>query len=151
MLKVPKGEKNNKIIVSSDLRNLKLIREFVAKGARKFGFDEIETEKIVLAVDEVCTNSIKHSYGNKPSGEITIELKLQSNEFTVIVSYDGLPFNPKKIRIESPIQKYSKTGKVKRGKLGMFIIYRFMDKVKYTRRGDKNIVILTKFLNRGNV
>lgn len=144
-------EKNNRIVVSSDLRNLKIVREFVAKGAKKFGFDEIEAEKIVLAVDEVCTNSIKHSYGNDPSGEITIELKAQGNEFTVVVSYDGLPFNPKKIKIESPVQKYSKTGRFKRGKIGMFIIYQFMDRVKYTRKGNKNVVILTKFLKRDNV
>jgi anti-sigma regulatory factor (Ser/Thr protein kinase) len=146
-----KEERNNKIVVRSDLRNLKIVRDFVAKGARKFGFDEVETEKIILAVDEVCTNSIKHSYKNNPSGEITIELKAHDNEFTVVISYDGLPFNPKKIKIESPVQKYSKTGSVKRGKLGMFIIYQFMDKVKYTRKGNKNVVILTKFLKRDNV
>ncbi|MFN3135823.1 MAG: ATP-binding protein [Candidatus Kryptonium sp.] len=144
-------EKNRKITISSDLRNLRVVREFVAKGAKKFGFDEVETEKIVLAVDEVCTNSIKHSYRNKPSGEITIELKAQNDEFIVIISYDGLPFNPKRIKIESPVKKYSKTGRVKKGRLGMFIIYQFMDKVEYTRRGNKNIVILTKFLKRDDV
>ncbi len=143
--------RNNKIVIVSDLRNLKIVREFVSREARKFGFDEIETEKIVLVVDEVCTNSIKHSYGNKPTGEITIELKAQKDKFTVIVSYDGLPFDPKKIKVESPVQKYSKTGRIKRGKLGMFIIYQFMDRVKYTRRGNKNIVILTKFLKRDDV
>ncbi|CUU10587.1 serine/threonine-protein kinase RsbW [Candidatus Kryptobacter tengchongensis] len=147
---MPKRERNKKLTITSDLRNLNLVREFVSKEAINFGFDEIETEKIILAVDEVCTNSIKHSYKNKPDGKITIELKSRKDKFVVIVSYDGIPFDPKKIKVESPLKKFTRTGKVKRGKLGMFIIYQFMDEVNYTRRGNKNVVILTKFLKRKN-
>lgn len=145
-----KKGKNKKLTITSDLKNLKLVREFISKEAMKFGFDEIETEKIILAVDEVCTNSIKHSYMNKPNGKITIELKSRGDKFVIVVSYNGIPFDPKKIKIESPLKKYTQTGKVKRGKLGMFIIYQFMDKVTYTRIGNKNVVTLTKILKHND-
>lgn len=141
------GEKRNKKIqINSELKNLRLVREFVGREARRFGFDEIETEMIVLAVDEVCTNSIKHSYKNKPDGKITIEIKAIGNRFTVIVFYDGLLFDPSKIKVDSPIKKIQKTGKIKRGKLGMYIIYKFMDDVRYQVKQGKNVVTLTKFL-----
>ncbi|MCS7229745.1 MAG: ATP-binding protein [Candidatus Kryptonium sp.] len=143
-----KKAKNRKLIITSDLKNLKLVREFVRERAREFGFTEIEAEKIILAVDEVCTNSIKHSYQNKPNGKIKVEIKSRGNKFIIVVSYDGLPFDPQKIKIEHPIQKYKKTGKVKKGKLGMFIIYQFMDEVIYTRKQGKNVVILTKHLRQ---
>lgn len=141
------GEKRNKKIqINSELKNLRLVREFVDREARRFGFDEIETEMIVLAVDEVCTNSIKHSYKNKPDGKITIEIKAIGNRFTVIVFYDGLLFDPSKIKVDSPIKKIQKTGKIKRGKLGMYMIYKFMDDVRYQVKQGKNVVTLTKFL-----
>ncbi|MEN3039055.1 MAG: ATP-binding protein [Candidatus Kryptonium sp.] len=140
--------KNKNLIITSDLKNLKLVREFVRENAKRFGFNEIETEKIILAVDEVCTNSIKHSYQNKPNGKIKIELKSSDNKFIIVVSYDGVPFDPKKIKVEHPIKKYKRTGKVKKGKLGMFIIYQFMDEVIYTRKRGKNVVILTKHLKQ---
>ncbi len=139
-------ERNKKIKIKSELKNLKLVRDFVRKEAIKFGFGEIEVEKIILSVDEVCTNSIKHSYQNKPDGEICVEVRKFDGKFSVVISYDGLPFEPGKIKIESPLDKFKRTGKVKRGKLGMFIIYKFMDEVKYQRKRNKNIVVLTKFL-----
>lgn len=140
--------KNRKIRINSDLKNLKMVRDFVGYEARKFGFDEIEAEKIILAVDEVCTNSIKHSYKNRPDGEITIEIKTTEDRFIVVVSYNGSLFDPAKVRIESPIRKFQRTGRIKRGKLGMFIIHRFMDDVKYQIKRGKNVVVLTKFLKR---
>jgi serine/threonine-protein kinase RsbW len=141
-------KENKKLRIKSQLENLRKVREFVRKIALGFGFDEIETEKIVLAVDEVCTNSIKHSYKNNPDGEITIEVKENKNKFVVVISYGGLPFDPSKVKIESPIEKFKRTGKVKRGKLGMFIVHSFMDEVKYENNKSGNVVILTKFLRK---
>ncbi len=141
-------ERNKKIKIKSELKNLKLVRDFVRKEAVKFGFDEIEVEKIILSVDEVCTNSIKHSYQNKPDGVIYVEVQKLDDRFSVVISYDGLPFEPERLRIESPLEKFKRTGKVKRGKLGMFIIHKFMDEVRYQRKGNKNVVILTKFLRK---
>lgn len=140
------GGRNRKIQIKSDLKNLNFVREFVGKSAKEFGFDEIETEKIILAVDEVCTNSIKHSYKNKPDGKITIEIKTIGNRFTVVVLYNGLLFDPSKIKVESPLKKIQKTGKIKRGKMGLYIIHKFMDDVKYEVKRGKNVVTLTKFL-----
>jgi serine/threonine-protein kinase RsbW len=36
------------------------VREFVSEAARQFGFSEEDVANIVLAVDEACTNIIKH-------------------------------------------------------------------------------------------
>jgi len=137
--------KENKLKINSHLKNLRKVREFVRKNAIKFGFDEIEAEKIVLAVDEVCTNSIKHSYKNKPEGEIKIEIKEDKDKFAIIISYGGLPFDPSSVKIESPVEKFKRIGKVRREKLGMFIVHSFMDEVKYETKGSENVVVLTKF------
>jgi len=145
---MPKRGENKELKIDSRLENLHKVREFIRKNAIKFGFDEIEAEKIVLAVDEVCTNSIKHSYRNKPDGEIKIEVKEEKDRFVIIISYGGLPFDPSKVKIESPVEKFKRTGKVKRGKLGMFIVHSFMDDVKYESKGDENVVVLIKFLSR---
>ncbi len=139
-------KRSRKIEISSDFKNLKVAREFVGSIAKKFGFDEIETEKIILAVDEVCTNSIKHSYKGRPDGEITIEVETDEDKFTVIISYNGLLFDPAKIKVESPVKRFKRTGRIRRGKLGMFIIHKFMDDVRYQIKNGRNVVTLIKFL-----
>ena len=50
------------------------VREFVSGAARAFGFSDDDTSKIVLAVDEACTNIIKHAYQYASDREITITL-----------------------------------------------------------------------------
>ena len=46
--------------VKSTTDNLAQIREFMKEAALESGFSEDVTGKIVLAVDEACTNIIKH-------------------------------------------------------------------------------------------
>ena len=50
------------LIVKSSTDNLSLIRDFTKTAAADSGFPEDTIGKIILAVDEACTNVIKHAY-----------------------------------------------------------------------------------------
>jgi serine/threonine-protein kinase RsbW len=55
---------SEKLSVNSNTDNLSHIREFTRTSAEKAGFSEDTIGKIILAVDEACTNIIKHAYKN---------------------------------------------------------------------------------------
>ena len=66
-------EFNKKLIVKSSTNNLSRIREFIHDAAKQCGFDTKTIGKITLAVDEACTNVIKHAYKYSPEGKIRSE------------------------------------------------------------------------------
>lgn len=134
------------IVVKSTTDNLALIREFTKSSAEEIGFSDEVAGKIVLAVDEACTNIIKHAYKYSPNGDIYISIKLDDSRFTISITDEGKHFDPNKIP-EPDLQEYYKQKRV--GGLGMFLMKKLMDEVKYsTITGNKNQVVLVKYLSR---
>ncbi len=134
------------LTVQSRTEKLMTIREFVSKAARKFGFDEDETNKIALAVDEACTNIIKHAYNYAPDKPIDVKITMRDGKFEVTIEDEGKSFNPHVISIPNMKEYLSHYTK---GGLGMFLMKSLMDKVEYLiTPGAKNRVRLVKFLQK---
>ncbi|MEW6653978.1 MAG: ATP-binding protein [Bacteroidota bacterium] len=134
------------IVVKSSTDNLEKIREFTKNAALQSGFDEDSVGKIILAVDEACTNIIKHAYKFSPDGSINISIKFSEGKLAVSITDEGEHFDPTQIP-EPDIREYYKQKRV--GGLGMFLIKRLMDEVKYnTVTGNKNQVVLIKYLSQ---
>ena len=137
---------NRELTVKSTTDNLSQIRDFTKEAAMQCGFSEDVTGKIVLAVDEACTNIIKHAYKYSPQGNIIISVKFADSKFEISITDEGIHFNPESVP-EPDIKEYYKQKKI--GGLGMYLIKRLMDEVKYsTLTGNKNQVVLIKYLTR---
>lgn len=139
----PHSKKISKTI-QSRTDHLLEVREFVLEAARQFGFEEEEASKIVLAVDEACTNIIKHAYKNAPNKKIEITIYRNNGEFEVRIVDEGKSFDPATVNlpdIKDQLAHY------RRGGLGVYLIRTLMDKVEYNLGKDnKNEVRLTKYL-----
>ena len=129
--------------------NLRLIREFVGKIAVEAGFSEDDVNHIELAVDEACSNVVKHAYhpGKEKSGHnIEIEVYFDSKEFNVKVLDRGQGFDPSRLP-QTDMKSYLEKFKV--GGLGIHLMKSLMDQVEYSiNPGKKNQVILTKYINK---
>ena len=55
------------LTVPSHARYLGLVRKVIQQVSQEGGFTEDEGRKLILAVDEACSNVIKHSYDNDPT------------------------------------------------------------------------------------
>jgi serine/threonine-protein kinase RsbW len=131
--------------VKSATENLGQIREFTRSVAAQSGFSDESVDKIALAVDEACTNIIKHAYKYSPEGDIVINIKVADNKLTVSITDFGLDFDPSLVPVPD-IKKYYRQHKV--GGLGIYLIKKLMDEVKYNPAvGNKNQVVLIKYLN----
>ncbi len=130
-----------------DFEELKKIRDFILEKALSFGFPDQEAQKIALAVDEACSNLIRHAYSFDPDKKICIEIETIQDKFTVKIQDNGSPFNP--LDVDQPdMKEYFK--KFRRGGLGIHIMRKVMDQITYEaakNKNDKNILFLTKHLN----
>lgn len=139
--------KENSICAFGDFSELQRIRNFVFTKAQLFGFDENEASKIALAVDEACTNLIKHSFNLDKSKEFCVSIEPANMEFIVKILDKGSPFNPLDIS-ELDMKEYFRN--YKKGGLGIQLIRSIMDKISYlpsNAQKTENELVLTKKLN----
>lgn len=130
--------------ITSQTNNLALVRDFITDAAKNFGFGEDDINKITLAVDEACTNIIKHAYGYKPDMPIEISVAPDENRFVILIRDEGKFFEPNRI-IMPNVKEHIKQHKV--GGLGMYLMRSLMDEVKYNIKPDNNNeVMLIKHL-----
>ncbi len=136
----------SKLNVFSKTENLSVIREFLRKFSLSAGFSKKEIQDIILAVDEACTNIIKHAYHSDPNGQINIELKFTNDLLSIKITDFGSSFRPEKI-MNPDFPKYFEQKRI--GGLGMYLMKTLMDDVKYTSvPGKYNQVYLSKQLLR---
>ena len=128
--------------VKSSTENLAAIREFVEAKAKQSGIDKSIIDKIVLAVDEACTNIIKHAYNYDASTEFMIRVLISKDEFKVLLIDHGKSFDPNQIA-DPDMPTYLKQRRV--GGLGLHLMRHLMDTVEYRNlEGNVNQLILTK-------
>lgn len=131
---------------NSKTENLENIRKFIFDYSTKFGFNSYKAEELVLAVDEACTNLIKHAYKYNNESSIIVELKSDSNNFIVNIIDNSPSFDPRTVS-NPDFVKYRE--ECKKGGLGIFIMKSLVDSIDYnvSENGTlNNILTLTKQL-----
>ncbi|HAP36997.1 MAG TPA: ATP-binding protein [Bacteroidetes bacterium] len=132
------------LTIPSQTERLNDVREFVSELARTHGFIEDDINKITIAVDEACTNIIKHGYAYAPDKNITIDIVRKGNDFEIIISDNGKQFDAN--AIQSPDMK-DYFAHYRRGGLGVYLMKRIMDKVEFNLHSDKNVLRMIKTLH----
>ena len=121
-------EERNKIVISSKTKNLAEVREFVQNTIGKYCCKQDVINKIVLSVDEACTNIIKYSHKYNNSKSIEIIIDRYNNSLVIDFYYEGLEFNPDSVQL-TDMNKYMAEHRV--GGLGIQLIKKFMNKIEY--------------------
>ena len=100
--------------------------------------------QIDIAIDELCSNIARYAYDGE-SGEMTVAVEGESAPGTVSISFrdEGKPFNP----LESEDPDVTLSARERRvGGLGIFLVRKSMDDVRYEYRDGKNILTIRKTL-----
>lgn len=132
-----------RLTFKSTTDNLAAIRDFVKATANEVGFSKDDSGKIILAVDEAVTNIIKHAYKYSKEGKILVSISFIKNKFSISISDKGTHFDSKLIK-DPDLEEYYKQKRV--GGLGMFLMKKLMDDVKYSQPQNRNKVTLIKYL-----
>jgi serine/threonine-protein kinase RsbW len=132
------------IVIKSKTENLSVVREFIYDCCSQNAVSPKALDDIVLAVDEACTNVIKHAYKFLPDGEIKIKLKYSGKKLSVDITDYGKSFDSDMLKRPN-MSEYFKMKKV--GGLGVHLMKTLMDEVKYESvPGKYNKVVLVKTL-----
>lgn len=134
---------SERLVIKSDLKYLDLARHFILKIVTALNLTPSDGNKIVLATDEALSNVIEHAYEFDKNGCIDINVDVSPQKFQVHIINGGKDFKSDRIK-NKDIVNYIKQGK-KRG-LGIFLMRRVMDEVKYSSKNSQNHLTLIKYL-----
>ncbi|HET6568353.1 MAG TPA: ATP-binding protein [Rhodothermales bacterium] len=130
----------------SSTRCLEEMRRFVESCCAEAQLSADTVEQFKLAVDEACTNVIKHAYKGSDAQRIDISVIVKPDRFTVRIRDKGDQFRP--ADYHSP-DLFDSVRRRRPGGFGVHIMRRVMDQIEYRTKGHINEVCLTKFLNGG--
>jgi serine/threonine-protein kinase RsbW len=128
--------------VDARLENLSKINDFVATAMKQLGIEK-NLHNVQLAVDEACTNIIKHAYSGR-GGMITISCEVEGSYLVITIKDRGKAFDPASV---SPPDLESEIHERRVGGLGIHLMRKLMDEVHYTFDAGGNKLIMKKRLN----
>ncbi|MCW5965918.1 MAG: SpoIIE family protein phosphatase [Bryobacterales bacterium] len=128
-------------VFTSDLRELSRIRQWVNDLWMRWaprGHDESSLYQLVLAVNEVASNVMRHAYRGDAQQRIRMRAWVHQNRFTLELAHTGEPFDPQ----AKPSPVFDGT---RDGGFGVFIIENSVDEIVYSRNdGDWHTIRIEK-------
>lgn len=123
--------------------NLDKIRQCIDHALAKIPLPEEDIYRLQLAADEACSNIILHSYSGDSELPIYISIFQDDKAVTITIEDEGDTFNPLNVadpNLDEHIEKYKKNG------LGVFLMRRLVDEIRYRAIADKgNRIELIKY------
>ena len=143
-----KGRETFHLEIPADENNLSEVRDFIADICLRAGFSKRETNNTKLAMDEACTNIIKHAYKYNPDGIIEIRISRQEDnsipKFVVEIFDSGISFDSSRYTAPDMTEYFKK---LRHGGLGILLMKKLMDEVEYGHMGgERNTIRLVKYL-----
>jgi anti-sigma regulatory factor (Ser/Thr protein kinase) len=126
--------------LASDPKLLKIVRLGIGHLCDLAGFPEAHRQRAMLAVDEACSNIIKHAYSGATDQPIIITARLIDNGIEVVLRDYGKKADPEKI-------KPRELDDIRPGGLGVHLIRSAMDSVVFDNTlAEGNQLTLVKYL-----
>jgi anti-sigma regulatory factor (Ser/Thr protein kinase) len=123
--------------VSSDPRTLGVIRGVVQVWLELIGMKSERRQEVVLAIDEACSNCIRHAYDGRPDERVELVLTASEEWVEITVSDEGRPC-PTECSEYRPLEA-PEPHEVEPGGLGVKLIHEVFDEVRFcpgTTRGN---------------
>lgn len=133
------------IRIANRLADIGKVADLVDEFGRRYSLSERIRHDMSIAVDEIISNIIHHSYRDGAEHGISVCLRLLPGELQAEIVDDGAAFDP--IAYHAP--KPSGAAKDRAlGGLGLHMVTSLMDNVRYVRLGDGNHLTLIKSTGR---
>lgn len=94
-----------------------------------------------LVIEELVTNTIKYGYDTPGPHRIQVSVVFSAAKLTITVRDDGHPFDPLAQPAPDTTLEAEERGI---GGLGIHLVRQMSDEVRYERRGESNVVTVTK-------
>ncbi|MEM5786975.1 MAG: ATP-binding protein [Syntrophobacteraceae bacterium] len=128
--------------IPADPASLFVVRSVVGKLSERIGYDPKQTNMLILAIDEACTNVIRHAYKQSANKRIILTFLVNLDYFEITIrdfapSSDPAQFLPRSLEDVRP------------GGLGIHFIKSAVDKMEFENPPDGGTILkLTKFRDK---
>ncbi|MCZ6767543.1 MAG: SpoIIE family protein phosphatase [bacterium] len=140
MLKDDPVVQTRELTVRAVESQLSRVRDFVTEICEEASFSVRDTSNTKLAIDEACTNVIRHAYDGD-WGEIRITVRIRPGRIGFSIKDTGKNFDFTAVK-DPDLNQFVEVGK--KGGLGIFLINRLMDDVSYRSSSAGNELVLEK-------
>ena len=128
--------------IGCSLENLKGVRDFIRKSLRGHVKSDVELNKIILALDEMCSNLMIHAHNCNPEHTLEVSIDVPQKGMLVFEILDnGEVFDINRFH-QPPIDNL--VHEKRKGGLGIRLVKSIMDDVQYSIRDGRNVCRLTK-------
>ena len=135
------NKKNYHLTLHNDVEQIALLPEFVETVASQVKLDPEATMNLNLALEEAVSNVIMYAYPEGTDGLVDIDACVVENRVTLVITDSGKAFDPTakaEVDITAGVEERPIGG------LGIHLVRTIMDTVSYERKGEQNILTITK-------
>lgn len=128
------------ITLEANVESIASVTAFVEEYLEPYGGSIKAVTQISVALDELVSNIVNYS-GSK---DYTVRIEVSDSKVTTLTFIDsGVPYNP--LEKDDPDVTLSAEER-KIGGLGIFLVKKTMDNVRYSREDGKNVLTIEKQL-----
>ena len=132
------------LVIRAETENLQQVLAFVDERLEACGCPLRTQMQLDIAVEEIFVNIASYAYPGE-TGEASVRIGIEEDPpaVTLVFVDSGIPFDP--LAKEDPDVSLSAEER-QPGNLGIFLVKKSMDDVKYEYSGGRNILTLRKLL-----
>jgi len=132
---------NNFIKLYCQTASLAELRKFLQEELEESAISEALQLQLILAVEEVCANLIIHSHNCNQSEHINVQVSQSKSRIIFEIRDQGDSFNL--LEYDTPKIKQV-VGEKRKGGIGIILVKKIMDEIKFSAVGKTNICQLIK-------
>ncbi len=135
------NQKIKQFVIENQIKEISFLAEKIEKIAEEWDLSSTLAMNLNLVIEEAVSNIIFYAFPDDNKHEIKISVSIDNQILTIIITDDGIPFNP--LKHEQPdINLPAEERPV--GGLGIFLMSQIMDEMGYNRKKNENILTLKK-------
>jgi len=130
------------IVLDAQVANIEKVTDFVNEVLESNGCPMKAQLQIDVAIDEIMSNVAFYGYPDD-NGQVRVTVDFPGESPKVVIAFEdnGVEFNP--LAKDDPDVTLSAEDRLVGG-LGIFIVKKTMDDVRYERKDNKNILTIEK-------
>jgi anti-sigma regulatory factor (Ser/Thr protein kinase) len=133
------------LTLSNDVQEIPQLNTFVDEVCEFHGLDPLTSMELNLALEEAVVNVMSYGYPKGTKGYVDISAQSDSSGLKFVIKDSGKPFDPTtKEEVDTTLPAEQRDI----GGLGIFLVRKMMDSIKYEYKDGYNILTLKKKVNQ---
>ena len=133
------------LTLSNNVQEIPQLNAFIDEVCESHDLDPMTSMEMNLALEEAVVNVMTYAYPEGTKGYVDISVQSDNGSLVFVISDSGKPFDPttrEEVDTSLPAEQREIGG------LGIFLVRKMMDDIKYEYKDGHNILTLRKKLNQ---